>query len=330
MAKKKSDIRIGIAGCGHIGHWHVGCLKHIEGARVVAAADPAVQNAQSLAAKAGGGCKVYADPQEMIETAEIDALYLCVPPMSHGAYEKAAVKRGLPMFIEKPITPDLKLARRICDMLPCGLPISVAYNWRYMPNVDAIAKLLKKNKPIGFLAVWKEGLPPARWWRVVKTSGGPIIEQASHLLDIGMYFLGPIKAVTALSGYYRKRDFGDIDDLYMVNLEFESGAIGQLIHTCLLNSRIHRIGFDVICRDLEVSCERDASVTIRSKEGVRQLPGGYDKSYVAESEAFLKAVRTGNTGDIRCDYEEAMASIALGEAIYKSGKTGKRVLVEKV
>lgn len=330
MAKRNSEIRIGIAGCGHIGHWHARCLQQVKGAKVVAAADPAFGNAQSLAKVAGGKCQAYADPQEMIESAEIDAVYLCVPPMSHGAYEKAAVKRGLPLFIEKPITPNLKQARQIAKLLPAGLPVSVAYNWRYMPNVEAIGKLIKKNKPIGFVATWKEGLPPADWWRVVETSGGPIIEQASHLLDIGMYFLGRIEAVTALSGYYRKKDFGNIDDLYMVNLEFESGAIGQLIHTCLLNSRIHRIGFDIIARDLEISCERDASVTVRSAKGVQQLPGGYDKSYVDESVAFLKAVRTGNTKDIRCDYKEAMESIALGEAIYKAAKTGKRVVVEKV
>lgn len=335
MAKKatkrgKKLVRIGMLGCGHIGNYHVKCLKQVEGAEVVAAYDPDTKNAKALAERAGSGCKVYDDGVELIEQAEIDAVYLCVPPFAHGEFEQAAVKRGLPMFIEKPVTASLAQAKKIYKMLPADLPVSVAYNWRYMPNVPHIKKALGKKKPLGFVAVWKEGLPPARWWRVTEESGGPIVEQASHLLDFGMFMLGPIKSVQAYANYNRKKDWGDINDLWMVNFEYESGAIGQLVHTCLLNGKIHRIGYDIIAQDLEISCERDASVTIRSQKGVETLPGNYDMSYVNESEAFVKAVRTGNTKGILCDYREGMMSLALGEAITKSVNTGKRVNVPKV
>ena len=206
----------------------------------------------------------------------------------------------------------------------------MAYNWRYMPNVEFIQKLLKKHPPSGFIATWKEGIPPARWWRFVKTSGGPVIEQASHLLDLGMYFLGPVKSVEAMTVAHRPKDFGDIDDLAMAIFEFESGAIGQLIHTCLLNGRIHRIGYDILSWGVEISGERDGSIAVRSAKGIQELPGGYEKSYVDESRAFLKAVRTGDTSDIRCTYKEAMESLALGEAIAKAAKTGRKVAVAKV
>ena len=111
MARKTSsrskELRIGIVGCGHIGNWHAKCLKQIPGVQVAAVGDVDEKLGAALAAKEGPGCEHYANPLELIQQADIDAVYLCVPPMAHGAYEKAAVARKLPLFIEKPITPSL-------------------------------------------------------------------------------------------------------------------------------------------------------------------------------------------------------------------------------
>lgn len=324
-------LKIGIVGAGHIANYHAKILRERVGNnQVVAVADPDEAAAKKLAEKVGQGCKAYADGVKLIQEADLDAVYLCVPPMAHGGYEKAAVERRLPMLIEKPITPNLQQAREIHAMLPADLPVSVAYNWRYMPSVEPVLELLKTNRPSGFVATWKEGIPPARWWRMVEQSGGPVIEQASHLLDLGMYYCGPIKAVQSVAVAHRPKDFGDIDDLVMAIFEFESGAIGQLIHTCLLNGRIHRIGYDVLCWGLEISGERDGSVAVRSKDGTRNYAGDYDQSYANESAAFLHAVRTGDTSRIRCDYVGGMESIALGEAIAKAARSGKRTEVEKI
>lgn len=323
-------LKVGIVGSGHIGNYHARMLQAVPGNQVTAVADLDEPLAKAMAEKVGNGCQAYSDPLKMIKKGDIDVLYLCVPPMAHGPYEKAAVKRKLPMLIEKPVAPNLALAKKINKMLPPELVVSVAYNWRYMPNADRVRQVCQEHKPSGFIATWKEGIPPARWWRTVETSGGPVIEQASHLLDLGMYYCGPIKRVQAMAVAHRPKDFGDISDLVMANFEFESGAIGQLMHTCLLNGRIHRIGYDIISWGVEVSGERDGSVSIRTANGTEELAGGYDSSYQKESAAFLHAVRTGDRSGIRCTYKEAMESIALGEAIAKSAKTGRPVNVAKV
>jgi len=318
-------LRVGIVGCGHIGRFHARLLRRAEGVQIVAGADPDRAAAEALMRPLGG--KAFADPLEMLDAVALDALYVCSPPMARGPVEAEAGKRGLALFLEKPVAPTLARARRIAATLPQGLIVSVGYNWRYMPHVPRIRSILAKHRPSGFLAVWKEGIPPAAWWRRVATSGGPVVEQASHLLDLGTYLCGPIRRVQAAAVAHRPKDFGDIDDLVVALWEFESGAVGQLVHTCLLNSKIHRIGYDIIAWRTEISGERDGRVVLRTPQGTERLKGGYDLSYAAETAAFLRAVRTGRPGGILCPFRDALASLALGEAIARAARTGRAVTV---
>jgi predicted dehydrogenase len=199
-----------------------------------------------------------------------------------------------------------------------------------MPHIPRVQRILAKSKPAGFIGVWKEAIPLARWWRLTRQSGGPVVEQASHLLDLGLFLCGPVKCASAMATARRPKDFGDISDLVMATLEFHSGAIGQLVHTCLLNRLAHRIGYDVITWKTEISGDRNGGVLIATEDGIERLKGNYSYSYRSETNAFIDAVRSGKPAGILSDFRDAMETLALAETIGKAAKTGQTLAVPKV
>ncbi len=332
----EKTVRIGMVGCGHIAGRHATrWLKQVPGAEVVAGADPNLELARTVMEQVGG--QAFETDTEMLDAVELDALYICSPPFARGTVEYACAKRGIHMFLEKPIAPSLEVAKKIHHLIEKGqqesgkqVMVSVAYNWRYHPHVQYVRKQIARHNPHAFIATWKEALPPAEWWRRVETSGGPVIEQASHLLDLGMYFCGRIKNVQAISRAFRPKDFGNIDDLCLANFEFENGCVGQLVHTCLLNQARHRIGWDLLTTGTEYCGDRHGELEIRTRQGIRRLPGGYDLSYVAESEAFIKAIQSGDESHILCTFQDGMESLALGEAIRRASTSGATEALEEV
>jgi predicted dehydrogenase len=332
-----SSIRIGIIGCGHIAWRHIRCLKEIGGNRICAIADPNPAMMQERAQEIGGEVACYEDPLALARDAAVDALYLCVPPFAHGEMERIAAARRLPLFIEKPVAPSLATARTIAAILPEDLIVSVAYNWRYIPNVAQLQALCMARTPIAFRAEWKEQMPGAPWWRTMKQSGGPLIEQASHLLDLGLHLLGPVAKVrAAVAKNDRPSDDGDIPDSVMALFEYACGTVGEMLHTCLLNQVRHRIGVELLFPGLEARLDRDGTLRMIGPAGETISGANSDRllcnvdSYLEESRVFLDAVRTGNPQKIQCTYRDAMAVIALAEAIYESARTGRETIPEPV
>ncbi|MFJ7936117.1 Gfo/Idh/MocA family oxidoreductase [Sporosarcina sp. NPDC096371] len=48
--------------------------------------------------------KGYANLIEVLETNRLDAINICVPPMAHGEIELELIRRGIPFFVEKPLS----------------------------------------------------------------------------------------------------------------------------------------------------------------------------------------------------------------------------------
>ena len=61
---------------------------------------------------AAGGGQVFDDHHEMFERAELDLVYICLPPFAHSDQVMEAARHGVHVFIEKPIALDSGLPRR--------------------------------------------------------------------------------------------------------------------------------------------------------------------------------------------------------------------------
>jgi myo-inositol 2-dehydrogenase/D-chiro-inositol 1-dehydrogenase len=301
--------RIGLVGAGFIGGRHVESLTTQDGVAVVGIADPQVDRARRLAEQAGA--RPYESWQHLLDGEELDALYVCVPPHRHGAVEDAAIDRGLPLFVEKPLSADLATAERLAARIEqTGLLAAVGYHWRYLDTLEQARDLLAGTPARLLRAVWLDKAPRVDWWARQEQSGGQIVEQATHLFDVARVLVGEVVAGSAL-GTRSPDGPGDILDVSTATLRFASGAVGSFSVSCLL-PRGFRIGVELVAPGLGLWLT-EHELVVSDRDGERTVHRQVDP-IAAEDRAFVAAVR-GEGDDVRAPYAEALRTHRLVTAV---------------
>jgi len=304
-----SRVRIGIAGAGYIAGRHAGHLAELPDVEIVAVADPQVERAQRLADHVGA--QVLGDAVDLVKHPALDALYLCVPPSVHGDLEVAALERGLPLFIEKPLAVDVGTADRVAAAVAAaGVPVATGYHWRYLDTLELARRLLRDRPPRMLLGAWLDKAPRTPWWGRQALSGGQTVEQVTHLLDVARILAGEVVSLHA-EGARGDGGPGDILDVCTAALRFDSGAVGSLSSTCVLRGG-HRIGIEVFAPGLALTLTEDRLVVDDGSGPVVHEPAV--DAMARQDRAFVDAV-LGRGDDIRAPYAEALRTHRLAVAI---------------
>lgn len=314
--------RIGFIGAGGIASRHMGNLQAFDDVSLVALADPNYARAEAAAMQQGAFA--YEHYQSMLDTEQLDAVYVCVPPFAHGEIELALVERKLPFFVEKPLAVDLATAESIARAVAeCNLITAVGYHWRYLDTVEQAQELLRERPARLALGYWLDATPPPAWWRHEAESGGQIIEQTTHIFDLARLLVGDVAAVHALGSRLERAAFPDADvaDVSVATLQFQSGAVGTMASTCLLNWP-HRIGLHLFCDGLamEIS-EWEIMVDVGQGRPVTRAKGD---PFVREDRDFIDAVQ-GNANQIRTPYAEALHTHRLTTGAVRSLREGRLI-----
>jgi predicted dehydrogenase len=251
----------------------------------------------------------------------IDCLYVCVPPAEHGPPEDCAIRAGLPLFIEKPLAADLASAQDIGDRLDrSGLLAAVGYQWRYLDTLDLARRALAAAPARMVLGSWLDRAPGTPWWADQQRSGGQMVEQATHLLDVTRVLVGEVDTVRA-DGTLDPSGPGDILHACTSTVRFRTGAVGSFATTCLLPGG-YRIAVELLGPGVALRLtERD--LTILDADGERTVLPEVDPVLAADTE-FIRAVR-GEDADLRSTYPEALRTHRLAWALAEAARTGEHV-----
>jgi predicted dehydrogenase len=313
-----AQLRVGLAGAGGVGARHAATLAGLDDVRLVGVTDLAADRAQQLADE--HGIAVFPDLGALLDDGQLDAVWLCLPPFAHGEPERAVLAAGLPFFVEKPLAADLATAEQIADIVAeRGTVTATGYHWRGMPGVVRAAEILAEHPVRLAHASWWDKVPPVPWWLRRDRSGGQIVEQATHLVDLLRLLVGEPVSVTAHAAADPDRDPALVDAATAAMLRFDTGAVGTLSSTCLLRwkqaASLTLIGDGVV---VEVG---EAETMIRLGEGVEVIAdaGGSKERVDAE---FCAAVRRGDPGAVRAPYAEALRTHRVGEALDRSARSG--------
>jgi myo-inositol 2-dehydrogenase / D-chiro-inositol 1-dehydrogenase len=324
-----TTCRIGFVGAGGVAARHAKMLSGFDDVRLVAVTDPDRQHAESFAAH----YQVRAVPDlDALLAERLDAVYVCVPPFAHGPAERAVVSAGLAMFVEKPLSVDENVAGSIADAVAAkGLVTSVGHHWRYSAAVERAERLLDERPVRLVTGAWLDKVPPVGWWPARDHSGGQIIEQAVHVLDVARLLAGEVSQVCAIADGVPPAVEGspeaDVDGATVAVLHFRDGAVGSLAATCLLGWK-HRAGIEVYADGLALTLTEE-SLRVTDEHGDQPtqavLP---DQAKRAADRAFVDAV-LGLGCDIRVPYGEALATHRLACTIARSAAYGRALTVEE-
>ena len=202
---KNNILQVGIIGAGLQGGRRAPVLKQFPGTRLVMVASASLDAAQRLADSMG--CEAIDRWEEVIERSDIDVVVVCTPPNLHATMSIAAMNRGKHVLCEKPLARTLKEAEDILAAAKAnGVTLKCGFNHRHHPGIKKAkewidAGIIGKLNFIrcrygicGRLGYEKE-------WRADPkiVSGGQLMEQGIHAIDLFRWFLGEFSEVTGFT-----------------------------------------------------------------------------------------------------------------------------------
>jgi predicted dehydrogenase len=115
MTDPNRKVKIGVVGCGVVATaYYLPYLMRHPNADLVAVCD-LYQTRAEACVRLFGAREQYLDYYEMLEKADLDAIWILTAPGTHASFTLAAVDRGKHVLIQKAMATDMDDARAIAD-----------------------------------------------------------------------------------------------------------------------------------------------------------------------------------------------------------------------
>ncbi|MEU4564009.1 Gfo/Idh/MocA family oxidoreductase [Actinoplanes sp. NPDC023936] len=196
-APEDGRIRIAVAGLGWAGRsiW-LPRLRDNPAYRLIAAVDPDPASREA-AADTVAGLSTMASLDEL-DPAAVDLAVVAVPNHLHAAAGSALLRRGIPVFLEKPVCLSEPEVDQLAGAERAGGAVLLAGSaGRYRADVRALLDVVRglgTIRHIDLAWVRSRGIPRAGGWftRREMSGGGALVDLGWHLLDTLVPVLGPV------------------------------------------------------------------------------------------------------------------------------------------
>ena len=249
-----SAVSFGIIGTGGRGTYVGAHMAHDPRARVGAICDIYPDRIDKARTNIPGADKarVYRDYRELLAARDIDAVLITTPVFLHPVHFEAAVEARKHIYCEKPAGADVagvKRLQRAGDHADRTKTIQFGFQQRFSKEYLKAMEILRSGKA-GTLSMMESywvlgGVPPQgfkspyppeeqkirHWGNWMETSGGPIVEQDCHGVDMLNWFADahPLKAL-GTGGLRFKLAYGDWDtDHHHITYYYPNGLEGWLL-----------------------------------------------------------------------------------------------------
>jgi len=215
----RTSARIAFVGAGtHATQSLYPNLAHIPEFDLVAVCDLVADRARS-AARRFGAPESFTDLVTMLDRVRPDGVCVCGPAEMHHAVALEVLRRGVPVFIEKPPAPSPAQAEELVRAAQVAKTWGmVAFMKRFAP-ANTVAYEYMQSPAFGKLSTITliHGAGPYDDPRRM------LYYNAIHMLDLGCYFAGPVSQVFAFSGPAEARC-----KAISACLRFAGGTVGHL------------------------------------------------------------------------------------------------------
>ena len=354
-------VKVGIIGCGGIANGkHMPSLSKLPNVRMVAFCDIIPERAEKAKEKYGTpDSKVYTDYKELLEDKAIEVVHVLTPNREHADITVDALYAGKHVMCEKPMAKTAADARRMYEAAKAtGKKLTIGYQHRQKPE-SIYAKQYIDSGALGeiyyanCLAIRRRGTPN---WGVFldeeAQGGGPIIDIATHSLDLTLYLMNNYEPEMVVGRTHKKLEHPEAGNIWGDNgvsttpleesacafIRMKNGATIMLETSWALDiCEPIQEGSCVLCGSREglqiknnvlklnkIEFDRQTETTVDTKAGgVAFYSGASGTPQEVEAANWIKAIV--NDTDPVVLPEQALVVSEILEAIYESSKTGKPV-----
>lgn len=224
-------VSLAIVGTGLIGPRHAEAVIQGPNTELICIVDPSPA-AEAISKRFG--VPLYPSVSIMLSSSHKPAAAIvCTPNHLHVPISKELLDAGVHVLCEKPISTDIPTGLDLVDRArTSSARLLIGHHRRFNKYVSATKRLLPSlGRIIAVSGLWCLCKPssyfdsPTEWRR--GASGGPVLINLIHEIDILHYLFGPIAHVYAEE--VSKQRGHEAEEGAAVVLRFESGAVGTFI-----------------------------------------------------------------------------------------------------
>lgn len=220
-------INVGLIGAGNLGRTHALGMVRLPEIKIRCVADILRDRAEELANSVEA--QAVADPMDLINRDDIDAVVIATPTAHHFDQAKATIEQGKHVFVEMPITRHLDEAEELLRLINGKDKVyTVGHSQRYYPEHQRIRQQVEQGavgKP-GMIRLGRRTPHPRNWYSDFDTSGGVIWDAMTHEFDYLQWVFGPVKRVFC-KGLHGRRETSQLD-YALASIRLQSGAIAHI------------------------------------------------------------------------------------------------------
>ncbi|RBW70890.1 Gfo/Idh/MocA family protein [Bacillus taeanensis] len=232
-------LKIGVIGCGSIAqHRHLPEYAFNKEVELTAVCDLNEARAKEVAEKYG--VQAYINYEELLNSADVDAVSVCTPNYLHASISIAALNAGKHVLCEKPMATSKEEAEAMIEAASkSGKKLMIAHNQRFVKSHQKARQLIENGeigKIYSFRTAFGHGGPEG--WSVEGKEGwffqkekafvGAMGDLGVHKTDLLRYVLGEEIVEVGAFVETSAKDFADVDDNAVCVLKTESGIVGTL------------------------------------------------------------------------------------------------------
>lgn len=339
-------VRFGIIGMGGMGTGHANNMPKISEVKMTAVCDidPVALKTATETFDVPG----FANATDLINSGLVDAVLIATPHYFHAPIAVEAMKAGLHVISEKPMTVQLSEADKMIQAAKeTGKTFGVMFQQRCLPEVQAAYKIIKEGR-LGEIRrtmlidahFRSQAYYDSATWRATwrGEGGGVLMNQGPHGMDLFVWLGGLPSRVTAQCATRQHRI--EVEDEALAIVNYPNGATGfvyETVNEAPTSTRIELLG-EYGKLVLEYGSVRFWEIPA----GVRAFSDSTDQMWGRpewrEVEVPLEPRETGHAAIVRnvarailqgepliSPGAEAINQLELADAILLSGFTGKPV-----
>ena len=341
-------VRLGLVGIGNIANLHLGNLPKLRHVELTAVCDIIPEQADKAAAT--HKCAAFTDHRSLIRAGVCDALLIATPHYAHTTIGMDALRAGLHVLVEKPISVHkADCERLIAAHQKKGQVFAAMFNQRTDPHYRKIKQMLeqgelgKLDRVTWVITDWfrTESYYASGGWRATWAGegGGVLLNQCPHNLDLWQWMFGMPDRVRAFCSLGRKHNI-EVEDEVTAHLSYKSGCTGVFITSTGEAPGVNRLE---IAGDRGRLCLEHGNLNftrteVPVAEFLRDSPGkfstppvwnvqipvsGNGGQHCEVLQNFIDAIVSG--AKLIAPAKEGLKSVELGNAMLYSSETGETV-----
>ena len=152
------------------------------------------------------GYKTFADVEVAASSVDrLEGVLIATPTPSHAPLAKWAISKGVPCFVEKPLTLDVDASTELKSLAAAkGVPVQVGFVLRYVASFQRLRHIVQ-SRQLGAMLDYTASMrgnvmlkPPAAdsWQGQFKMGGGCLNEYGPHIIDLCQFIFGSVDQVS--------------------------------------------------------------------------------------------------------------------------------------